>query len=422
MSLKETLLVEIKDRRDKLLSDIEQLSKSKSTLETDINNLSNNLNILKETEESLKEKINSLSSQRDKLNSEIDGLLIHKNDILKRIEELDEKLSYNISMIDKLEKEASKLTKYDYIAKSDEHSNIYLTQEDISNATVINKKTVLEWVSDGHIPEDIYKSIATDNKPLPKILYVDYRNANDAWAQLHIRGLEPEDTKKYKSGHLSFEELISGHSIHCDLRMKFGNKFVQWVITQDHIKDYFDTIIGRRDSKTGNVSKGLAVVKPSAEEPSKIIKAEENKELIISSKDAKLIKDYVLFNKSYIIEAGDVGATAYKDAYMCAIWLGSAKSGLQREDAHEYFLYPSSSLPKNNKELFNGRFIVRAFKAGKDKRWWFWKAIDNPKPMDPIKHCDTGHYWPIPANNISKFGRESYRDESKKMYVKSLKS
>ncbi|MGQ4895179.1 MAG: hypothetical protein ACP6IQ_11210, partial [Candidatus Njordarchaeia archaeon] len=165
----------------------------------------------------------------------------------------------------------------------------------------------------------------------------------------------------------------------CDLRMKFKNAFVQWVITQDHIPDYFDTIIGRRDPKTGNASKGLAIVKPSAEEPTEEVKAKD-KELIIGPEDAKLIEKYVLFDKSYIIEAGDVGATAYKNAYMCAIWIGKVKAGVQRPDLHEYFLYPSSDIPKRNQKLFNGRFIIRCFKAGNDKRRWIWKAYDDPHP------------------------------------------
>ncbi|RLF30017.1 MAG: hypothetical protein DRN14_01015 [Thermoplasmata archaeon] len=287
-----------------------------------------------------------------------------------------------------------------------------------SKAKKITKDQVCEWVEEKRIPEEIYKEIREELKPLPKILYVDY-DEGIAWAQMHIRGLDPDDTKKYLDGKLSFAKLIEGHSIHVDLRMKFKNAFVQWVITQDAIPDYFDTIIGRRDPKTGNASKGLAIVKPSAEEPSEEVKAKD-KELIIGPEDAKLIEKYVLFDKSYIIEAGDVGATPYKDAYMCAIWIGKVKAGVQREDLHEYFLYPSDDMPERNKELFNGRFIIRCFKAGNAKRWWVWKAYDDPYPMDPILHADTGHYWPIKAEKLEKFGREAYREESMKKYKKKL--
>jgi len=293
-------------------------------------------------------------------------------------------------------------------------------KEMVEKSMKITKSQILEWVEEGKIPKDVYKSIAKDNQPLPKDFYVDY-DEGIAWAQMHIRGLNPEDTKAYKSGKLSFVDLIDGHSIHVDLRMKFKKRFIQWVITQDKIKDYFDTIIGRIDSKTGNVSKGLAIVKPSAEEPTKTIKKSKEDELIISKEDAKKIEEYVLFNKSYIIPAGEVGSTAYKDAFMCTIWLGNVKAGLQREDAHEYFLSPNSEIPDKNKELFNGRFIVRAFKADKDKRWWIWKATNNPKPLDPIEHADTGHYYPIPADKIKEFGRERHRDESKRKYVSKLK-
>jgi len=281
----------------------------------------------------------------------------------------------------------------------------------------IKKEDVCSWLEKKRIPEEIYEEIAEELRPLPKICYVNY-DEGIAWAQMHIRGLDPDDTQAYQRGKLSFAKLIEGHSIHVDLRMKFKNAFVQWVITQNAIPDYFDTLIGRRDPRTGNVSKGLAIVKPSAQEPSTTVKAE--KELIIGPEDAKLIEKYVLFDKSYIIEAGDVGATAYKDAYMCAIWLGKVKAGVQRPDLHEYFLYPSGKLPKRNKELFNGRFIIRCFRAGKDKRWWVWKATDDPFPMDSILHADCGHYYPIKAEELKKFGREAYRDESVSLFRKKL--
>jgi len=286
----------------------------------------------------------------------------------------------------------------------------------------ITKKDVCEWLQKKAIPEEVYEEIAKPLQPLPEILYVDYGEAF-AWAQMHIRGLDPDDTKKYRSGKLSFAELIQGHSIHVDLRMKFKQAFVQWVITQNEIPDYFDTLIGRHDPRTGNVSKGLAIVKPSAlepeERPTKALKAEKD-EPIIDPKDAKEIEKYVLFDYSYIIEAGDVGATPYKDAFMCCIWLGQAKAGVQRGDLHEYFLYPQDDLPKRNKELFNGRFIIRCFKQGKAKRWWVWKATKDPYPMDSIKHCDTGHYWPIPAEDLEKFGREAYREESIQRFKEKL--
>ena len=298
------------------------------------------------------------------------------------------------------------------------HSNeIPETWKTILKEKAITKEDVCEWLDLKHIPEEIYNELKKELQPLPKICYVDY-DEGIAWAQMHIRGLNIDDTKKYLNGKLSFAELIQGHSIHVDLRMKFKNSFVQWVITQDHIPDYFDTIIGRRDPKTGNASKGLAIVKPSAEEPTQTVKAKED--LIIGPEDAKLIEKYVLFDKSYIIEAGDVGATPYKNAYMCAIWIGKVKAGVQRPDLHEYFLYPSSDMPERNQELFNGRFIIRCFKAGKDKRWWVWKAYDDPYPMDSILHADCGHYYPIKAEKIDKFGREAYRDMSVKKFSEKL--
>jgi len=292
------------------------------------------------------------------------------------------------------------------------------TWQRILKDKAVTKKDICEWLKLKHIPEDIFEQLRMKLQPLPKIFYVDY-DEGIAWAQMHIRGLNPDDTKKYQEGKLSFAKLIENHSIHIDLRMKFKKAFVQWVITQDHIPDYFDTIIGRVDKKTGNASKGLAIVKPSAEEPSREVKSKD-KELIIGPEDAKLIEKYVLFDKSYIIPAGDVGASPYKDAYMCAIWIGKVKAGVQRPDLHEYFLYPGSDMPKRNQELFNGRFIIRCFKAGSDKRWWVWKAYNDPYPMDSILHADCGYYYPIKAEKLEKFGREAYREMSVKKFSKKL--
>ena len=285
----------------------------------------------------------------------------------------------------------------------------------------LNKETILQWVENGKIPEDEYNKIVKPLEPLPKILYPEYQDGYLAWAQWHIRGLEHEDVLKWQKGEISTKELVKGHSLHCDLRMQFGKKkqLQQWVLLDNDMESYLRGFKGEIDPKTNNSQKMLAVVKPSALEPGNIVK--EQRELLLDDKGASIVQEYELKDKSFIIPAGDVGATEYKDAYLMAIWTGRVKFGLQREDAHEMFLYPDDNLPEKNKKLFDGKYIVRCFKAGQDKRWWFFKSFDTPKPLDPIKHSWTAHYWPIPADQIEKFGSPAHRDESKQLYVKYLK-
>lgn len=265
-------------------------------------------------------------------------------------------------------------------------------------------------IEEGKIPKEIYERYAKENEPLPKEFYPDYLEGI-MWAQLHFRGLEPEDTKRWKQKKITLAKLIEGHSLHCDLRGKFGKKILaQWVMTEDSIEAYLNALKGKIDPKTGNVNKALCIVKPSAEEPTLKKKTEEGekiREAILDAEGARLISNLILLNKTYIIKAGDVGATSYKDALMAAICLGKIKAGVQRDDVHEYLLYPEEF---KDKEILNGRYIIRCFKAGKDKRWWFWKCSEDPFPMDPIEHkAQKDSYYPIPAEEVKQFGREAYK-------------
>lgn len=261
-------------------------------------------------------------------------------------------------------------------------------------------------IEGGKIPKEIYKIYAKENEPLPKEFYPDY-DEGMMWAQFHFRGLEPNETKQWKQKKISLAKLLEDHSMHCDIRMKFKNKLIQWVLTEDSIDAYLNALKGKRDPKTGNVDKGLCIVKPSAEEPTRELKKSEVKEALLNAKGAKIVADLALLDKSYIIKAGEVGATAYKDAFMQAVYLGKVKAGVQREDVHEYFFYPDRC---KDKEILNGRYIIRCFKAGKNNRWWFWKCSDNPLPMDPIEHkAQKGSYYPVPANEVKQFGREAYK-------------
>lgn len=280
-----------------------------------------------------------------------------------------------------------------------------------------------DWIEDQNIPDEKYKEIAEDNEPLPEKFYIDHREG-DAWAQFHFRGLTEDDVEKYKDGEMDLENLIQGHSVHCDLRMQLGDDLVQWVITQDEMKDYLDTLKGDNDPDTGNVSKGLAIVKPSAIEPEKKPedwkKSDDDEDLILDEEGSKVTAPYILEENSYFIEPGDVGATSKKYAYMTTIWLGKAKAGVQRKDFHEYFLTPDDNLQDKNKELFNGRFVVKVFVPGGDPKWWIWKAKNDPKPIDPLEHADIGHYYPIPAEKIDKRGHEEYIDQSQEKFKEKL--
>ena len=265
----------------------------------------------------------------------------------------------------------------------------------------------------GEMPKKIYEKYAKKNEPLPQEFYVDYREGR-AWMQTHIRGLEPEEVEKYKKGKISLAELFEKHSIHIDLRMNLGlEKLIQWVITDNDVESYFKMLKGELVETAGgekNVAKSMAIVKPSAEEPQgEIKKAKELKEPAITESGAKLLEKYQIKEGSYLIPPGEVGTTPYRWAWMGLIWTGKVKAGVQREDYHEYFFYPDDSLPKLNKELLNGMFVIRAFKrqGGKGAYWQIWKSTEG-MPADPVKHKDRGHYYPIPAEKLKHIGREHY--------------
>ena len=143
------------------------------------------------------------------------------------------------------------------------------------------------------------------------------------------------------------------------------------------------------------------------------------------------IEEYGIIRESYNLTIEDVNSylmpfcishnTAYKSAYLSCIWIGKVKALVQRPDLHEYILIPDKNMPKKNQKLFNGRFIIRCFKTPQgEKRWWIWKAINDPYPMDSIEHSDCGHYYPIKAEKLEKLGREAYREESKRKFLEKL--
>lgn len=269
------------------------------------------------------------------------------------------------------------------------------------------KKSISEDVK---ISNEIYEQYAKPNEPLPAQFYIDQRGG-DAFCQAHIRGLDPEKVEQYENGKLELAELLTGHSIHIDLRMDIGEeRLIQWVITASDVEKYINILRGEYTETAAGVkqpTKGLAIVKPSAEEPEKKVKKSEA-EPSISQEGAKTLASYEIPG-SYIIPAGDVGASAYKSAYMELIWRGKVKTGVERKDYHEYFFYPDADMPEKNSELLNGVFIVKAFKRprGEGSYWQFWKATEG-MPADPILHKDSGYHYPVPAEKLERIGKEYY--------------
>jgi len=297
-----------------------------------------------------------------------------------------------------------------------------LNIDNIINNKSIKKDDIKNWVESGKIPKDIYDSIAKDNEPLPKELYINPKSGR-IWFQHHIRGITQEEKDAYDKGKKSLADIIKGHSVHTDMRCSVGEKMlIQWVFTDNTIQDYYKMYTGAHRKTAGgimNVAHSLAIVKPSAEPKEvDITKKSKEKEPLIDLKGAKLIEKLDMPEYSYWIEPGDVGSNPYKWAYMSCFYIGKVKTGVARDDCHEYFFYPDKT--KDDK-ILKGRFIIKCLKRpDKTARWEVWKAIENPKPMDSIKHADIGYNYPTKASKVKKFGREKYREESKKKFFNKL--
>ena len=444
MTLKTEALKELNRRKLNTINEIKDLDELKNVRQTEIKDITDNKVSVEEDIETLKsdmKKVQSLiSEEKNDLEYLDDEILTRKttigfleqkikqkeerlqslqHDIEKRTDtqnELDLEIKKNINYLDTIETK-----KVDVFSKSKEDKNYTFTIE-FDNGTVqsfavsdlqdaylirdVSQDDLNKWIEDSKIPTDVFEDIAKDNEPLPKNLYIDYEEGK-AWSQFHISGLEQEEVKAYEDGNISLATLLLDHPVHCDLRMKFGDKFIEWTIVHDNIPNYFNTLLGRVDQETGKVSKGLAIVK-----------LEEDKlddETIINENDAELLANTIMMDKSYFIEPGEVGATTDKYALMGTIWIGKVKSGVQRVDGHEYFLYPNKDISDENKELFNGKFLARCFKTEESKFWCIWKC--NPKAMDSIDHSDTGDYYPVKASEVEKFGNEAYKEESKCKFV-----
>ena len=259
------------------------------------------------------------------------------------------------------------------------------------------------------LPKEKYEEIVNDYKlkPLPDEYYHSPKKG-DFWAQMHIRGVTPEEYDDYKSKKIPLWKAIQNHSMHVDLRCSFPGleRLLQFVLVEDSIDSYIKVMKGAIDSKSGQVSKGLIVIKPSAMEPSERLKKNEEKgEMLLNEAGAKKVANLIIGAKSYWIEPGGIGATKDKWAYMGAIVLGKVESGTMREDFKELFLHAEGT----NAELWNGRFIFKAFESPRHL-WWTFKAIKTTTPCNPYCEIDSGNFKLLPAERLKHYKKEDYTE------------
>ena len=282
----------------------------------------------------------------------------------------------------------------------DRNSNEINSKEiDVSNDEV-EKSTKLT--------KDEYKKLLKTKNysgiPLPDKYYVSSRKG-EFWAQMHIRGILPEEYEDYKSNKIPLWKAIRNHSMHVDLRCSFTGlkKLFQIVLVDDSVDSYLKVMKGSINPKTNQVSKGLIVIKKSAEEPSERLK--EKKEMLLDEAGAKKVADLIMESKSYWMKPGQVGATKDKFGYMGTIVLGKVESGTMREDFKELFLHSEGE----NSELFNGRFIVKAFKN--PSLWWIFKTKE-PFASNPWCHIDKGDFTLKKSEDIKYHSKEEYPEWS----------
>ena len=250
------------------------------------------------------------------------------------------------------------------------------------------------------------------NKSLPTKYYKNHK-VGDFWVQCHIRGISMAEYEDYKSDKIPLWKCFLNHSLHVDWRAKFVglDRLMQFVLVEDSIDSYLRVMKGEGDPKTKQVGKGLVVIKPSAMEPSDVIK-KEKKEMLLNESDAKKIESLIIKEKSFFIPPGEVGATKNGYGYLGCIAMGTVDAGSMRNDYKETFC--KSEIGSNeNKEIFNGRWIWKAFKE--PSLWWAWEAVKTPEPSNPWIECDQGSYKLKPANQINRFSRKDYPEYKKRI-------
>ena len=241
--------------------------------------------------------------------------------------------------------------------------------------------------------------------PLDDKYYVSPKKG-EFWAQMHIRGILPEEYEDYKSKKIPLWKAIRNHSVHVDLRCSFAGmkRLFQLVLVEDSVDSYLKVMKGSVDSKTKQISKGLIIIKKSAEEPGERLK--EKKEMLLDEAGAKKVANLIIESKSYFTEPGEVGATKDMFGYMGTIVLGDVKSGCMREDYKELFLYSK----EGNTELWNGRFVVKAFKKPR-MLWWVFKTKE-PFASNPWCHIDKGNFTLKKSEDIKYHSKEEYSEWS----------
>lgn len=117
------------------------------------------------------------------------------------------------------------------------------------------------------LPEETWEGVE-DGSPLAPEHYKCWRRYGmrprwqKGWVQLHWRGMPEKDPAD-----------IANHSVHCDLRLQWGDELVQWVLTGKQDK-LLRVLKGENDPSTGKTQNAMALVKPAAEEAAERIEAE----------------------------------------------------------------------------------------------------------------------------------------------------
>jgi len=400
--------------------------------------------------EKVKEEYSIISEQLDKLKEffKEDSKKLHK-----QREELEEIGKEYIDLEEKYLEKQKELSEKKYIISNSRDYHLCKldelelpTEEDlkelsykypISISSIIElaeiaKDEVLEWVNKKRIPKKIYNELAKEKLPLPKMLYTDQKKGK-AWAQIHLRGIDPEDYEKVKSGKMKLWESFLGNSVHIDLRIDYDGleKLVQYVITENDIQSMVRMMKGEKRETAGgvmNVQHSKVVSKPSGEppdeSPEKFYKVDPESSQpseytpSIDEEGAKLAESLDLGESSYWIEPGGIGATKNTYSYMMHIWSGEVITGCQRHDLHELFMYKK----EGKSDIYDGKFIIKCLQDNEGtSRWEIWKAISDSRPMDSIQHSDISYHYLVPSDKVDGFGREDYREDSIKLFSSKLK-
>lgn len=387
MSFKELLIKEYEDRSVELEKQIDEynllLEKKKNEFKDIVN------------------EVNTKSSEIESKKLEIDN---HNNVIVKLKDELTNLKNpseplYVIAFPDNSVTIAKK-------SDLQEVNNIELKEfnkliDGIERNKAVTKLTKTEYKE--LLKSEDYSGIPLDDK------YYHSPKKGEFWAQMHIRGILPEEYENYKSKKIPLWKAIRNHSMHVDLRNKFEDmkSLLQFVIVESDIESYMNVMEGKKDLKTNKTATGLVIIKPSAMEPSERIK--EKKDMLLDEAGAKKVVDLSIESKSYWISPNNIGATKDKYAYMSTICVGNVKSGTMRSDFKEIFFVPDKNIPDKNQNLFNGRWIFKALKVP-NPLWWAFKATKTETPCNPHCEIDSGNFELKPADKLSQLKKEDYNE------------